>query len=394
MTLRIIHGVPVGVVLVLSSCTQEPFLAAHASRRSMDGSTERCVISIQAADAAGNPGRGTVQLTVSAGSFLEGSEVPLVEGAASATFRCNPRDDDACNGDIPIGVEWRNQSATVTVKVGSSVSAPTLRWRVTLSGTLATLNDATVAPDGTLWVAGDEGVVFRNGARVAADTRVSLKGIFAPLGGGVLFAGAGGTLLSWTGTSLQPITTGVADDFTGIWGASATDFFVVSSQGRAFHFDGAALTQVYDAGAPLFAVHGASRDDVWVAGDGVLWHLVNRAWAPVTPPTLGNWRSVRVDARGEVWLAGERADPSGSARGIAMQGPEWRVTTFPDVARDVLTFDGVERFVVTDGDVFRKVGDEAWTSVRAPLGGLAVTGRTPAEIAVVGIQGLMLRATP
>jgi len=395
------------VALLVSSCAQEPALYVSVNRHSMDGRVERAILTARTVDAWGRPGEGTVRLSATVGAFVEGDEVPLVEGVASATYQCDPRADSACNGDVPLGAGWLELSEHVTVKVGPIVDASPLRWRLSPTGTLADLFDVALPPDGSTWVVGAQGTVLRHDRFdwttpdfEGTPPSATLRGVWANADT-VFVVGDSGTFLRWDGAALAPVLAepptvdGAPEDFTAVWAETPSDAWLVTAQGGVFHFDGTRLTEATRLASGLGAVSGWNGE-VWVAGEGVAAHLVDDAWQPVALPVLATWRAVGVDPAG-VWLAGARTDGSSDARGVCLTstGGEFGASQMTaEPITDLFLSGGEERFTTSTADVYRRVLNASWKSLAAPSGAKAIAGRSATDVVVVGEGGLVVRGTP
>lgn len=74
-----------------------------------------------------------------------------------------------------------------------------------------------------------------------------------------------------------------------VWGASASEVFIVGDSGIALHYDGTAWERVETGvgNQPLFTVTGRSADDVYAVGGlatAVLVHWDGTAWSEITLP--------------------------------------------------------------------------------------------------------------
>ncbi len=75
------------------------------------------VLTFIAWDAAGEPGVGTVHFSPTGGAILEGAQVELNGGRATATFRCLAPGDVNCSGAVQIDGAWKGVTRTVGVQV-------------------------------------------------------------------------------------------------------------------------------------------------------------------------------------------------------------------------------------------------------------------------------------
>jgi len=382
----------------LAGCAQgEPELTASTDKRTIDGTSERAVLTLRASDALGNAGAGTVTLSVGAGAFVDGSEVALVDGVARATFRCDPTEDPACNGDVRIGATWKQLPASVVVRVGGPVR-PEVRWRLVPTGVTADLLAAAAAPDGSTWAVGTGGTVIRlaHGAwvPVPSGTTADLRAVWASATS-VYVAGKAGTVLRWDGRGFTALAADPKDDFTAAWGSDDTHVFLTTAAGSLYGCDAATLTLLQQVGARLEAVSGRG-DEVWAAGDGLVLRLAGDGSGPVVTPVPGQWTSVLARADG-VWLGGARADGLGNQQGAVLLGPaEWRASQVSPEAITAIAWSdsSVERFAVSATEVYRKVGDELWVATRAPAGGRALAGHSADDVVVVGDLGTAIQRVP
>lgn len=380
----------------LACAPPEPELTASADRHAIDGLTERAVLTVRATDSQGAPGQGTVSLSVGAGAFVEGAEVPLVDGVARATFRCDPTEDPACNGDVRIGAAWQRAATNVVVHVGVAVR-PAVRWRVSPTGVTANLLAAAAAPDGTTWAVGSGGTVIHlvrgAWAQVPSGTAAELRAVWASATS-VYVAGRGGTLLRWNGLAFAALPADPKDDFTGVWGSDDAHLWLTTEQGSLYACDSAALTLRQTTSTPLRAVSGRG-DEVWAAGDDVV--VTTSAALPNAVVTMvpGRWASVLLRPDG-VWLGGARLDAQGAQQGAVLLGQPWRASQVAPEAITGLAWDdaSVDRFAVSLGEVYRKVGDELWVATGAPAGGRAIAGHGADDVVVVGDLGVAIQRVP
>ncbi|WNG34183.1 hypothetical protein F0U61_11515 [Archangium violaceum] len=105
----------------------EPFLSVSAKPRAIDDQGQTATISVNATDAQGEAGTGTVELTASAGMFEDDQKtttLTLSGGSATATFKCPKAQDSACKGAVTIDAKWNQTTAKTTLQVGGTVIDP------------------------------------------------------------------------------------------------------------------------------------------------------------------------------------------------------------------------------------------------------------------------------
>ncbi|MFT3841846.1 MAG: hypothetical protein QM723_32950 [Myxococcaceae bacterium] len=90
-----------------------------ATPASISASQPTTVLKLLTWDENGNPGVGTAHFANLGGALLEQPDVPLVDGAASITFRCMPGSDLNCQGAVQIDGSWRGTVSTVFVQVAT-----------------------------------------------------------------------------------------------------------------------------------------------------------------------------------------------------------------------------------------------------------------------------------
>jgi len=94
----------------------------------------------------------------------------------------------------------------------------------------------------------------------------------------------------------------------GVWGFSANDVWVVGSEGRVAHFDGADWKRMetgFTIPGPLYAVWGSAPDNLWITGgDGEMLHYQGGAWSRHPLPPTFIFGSLFGTGASDVWAAG------------------------------------------------------------------------------------------
>ena len=142
---------------------------------------------------------------------------------------------------------------------------------------------------GTLWVAGDKGVLYKVTDLEASppvvtlersETSRSLLGVWAEPTGHVFVVGKDGTVQHRPpGGVFAPLGEGVPPvAYHAVRGTSATDVWIAGEDATVMHYDGQRWTRVPIAGLgdrrpTLRAIAAIAPDRVWVAGDNVLLGL-------------------------------------------------------------------------------------------------------------------------
>lgn len=126
--------------------------------------------------------------------------------------------------------------------------------------------------------------------------------------------------------------------FLGIWGASPTDVWAVSTLGAIFHFDGEVWTYT-DTGIAkdLNSVWGSRSDDVWAVGDqSTVLHYDGASWSQKTLPApvdkSMDIKGVWANDSKNVWFWGNarnddgvRANSYGYAYALKWDGEKFQV---------------------------------------------------------------------
>jgi hypothetical protein len=359
---------------------------------SFDGRTEHAVLKVKALSPTGAVGQGAVTLSTPAGHFVDGAELTLADGLATATFVCNPAEDAACNGLLRLGATWAETNASVQIRVTPSVAVTEVHWKAVPTNTLSALNAVAVGTGGRLWAVGNSGTIVKlegsSWAAVPSGSFADLLGVsFSPSGAAVV-VGRQGTLLLERAGALEAVGTGIEVDFTAVYAVSATDVVIGARDGTLYAFDGVAVTAAGALGVPVLSLV-ASGAEVYAGGAGVLAVRSAGAWTTAALPVPTSL-DLAADSPEGLWLGGSRLDASGS---VLLLGPtDWRTFDFngPLKAMAVVP-NSVERFVITETGVWRQLGvGGTWTQVDSPMGGRAMGSRSAADLVIVGPPGLSL----
>ncbi len=93
----------------------EPQLVITPSPRTLDGEGQVATVKVQAIDDENNPGTGTVRVSSSAGSLVDGVEVSLTNGEGTTEFGCVRAEDPACTGNVRLTAEWAFGGKTISI---------------------------------------------------------------------------------------------------------------------------------------------------------------------------------------------------------------------------------------------------------------------------------------
>jgi hypothetical protein len=78
---------------------------------------------------------------------------------------------------------------------------------------------------------------------------------------------------------------------------------------RLYHFDGQAITPYSDSAinCTYRAIHGAGRNDIWLAGDrGCMAHFDGKAWSVVSSGTTMDLRAIATCGSADAWAVGDQ----------------------------------------------------------------------------------------
>ncbi len=379
----------------------EAELFLTADKTTFDGRSEHVVFRVQAIDPASKPGLGVVSLTTPAGTFVEGADVALADGFATATFTCDPAVDSACSGSMRISASWAGQTAGVTLKVTPSVKVQAISWRVVPTNTVATLFALAQTSDHVLWAVGSGGTVLRFDAALSrwdalpSGVTVDLNAIAVTAHDEVVIVGDQGTVLVYAGGAFSSIDSGpiaLSQNLSAVSAPALDDLEFASTAGHLFHFDGSTTTDEFALESPIYALV-KNGGVLWASGDGVLGRRQpGTDWAKETAPVLARLTVAASSADG-LWLGGSRMD---SGAGVLLLGPtDWRTTAIAEPLTAVaFPPQSDERFAVTHAGVYRQIGTSSWNSTEAPIGGRAALSRWGTDLVIVGSPGISLFRAP
>ncbi len=197
---------------------------------------------------------------------------------------------------------------------------------------------------------------------------------------------------------------GGAETFWWVGGTGPSDVWMVGTEGRIAHWDGAAFTE-HDSGttATIWGVWAAAPDDAWAVGgspgegaaapNDIVLHWDGAAWTPVALPGAPLGRALF-----KVWgTSSSDLYAVGEAGTIwHKKGADWTLESDPPLASGTLfTVNGCgagEVYAVGNGDVLRSDGS-AWSKVDVALTGMVngVACNAPGEVLIVGSGGLKQR---
>jgi hypothetical protein len=193
------------------------------------------------------------------------------------------------------------------------------------SGVAYHLDDIGGTSPSDLWATGEkplhwDGMTWSQKADGLGDER--LTRVWAAASNDVF--GVWSTVRRWNGTTwtlTDGSLAGVNDQLSGapfgMWGASATDVWVVGDKGLTMRWhDNTWSPYPSGAGSRLWDVHGSAANDVWAIGPGAT-HFDGAAWTFHALPTE-NYRSVFTIAPNDAWIVG------GNGTILHWDGANWK----------------------------------------------------------------------
>ena len=169
------------------------------------------------------------------------------------------------------------------------------------------------APDGTLFVVGDDGVVLRSSGDqlFSLDSGVTtrLRDVFPVSAGRALFVGDDGLSLRFEGGTMTPLTTGVSGRITAIDGTSFSSVYAAGSGGVFLRFDGTSWQTMPDhPAAQVTGIHAPRGDEIYISTiEEAVLRFDGQAWNPEPADALSgivSYRAAFALPNGTAWLVG------------------------------------------------------------------------------------------
>jgi hypothetical protein len=103
------------------------------------------------------------------------------------------------------------------------------------------------------------------------------------------------------------MSSGIDDDFFGVWGNSSSDIFAVGENGTIAHYDGRSWTSVSSPTSHwLYGVWGSSSNDVFAVGEnGTILHYDGIRWSRMDSGTNNCFDGVWGSSGNDVFAVGE-----------------------------------------------------------------------------------------
>ena len=241
------------------------------------------------------------------GIWLDSTNLAWAVGEAGTILRLEPVDGplrvvDAGDMHTMLAVHARSASDVWMAGLAGKVAHfDGTTWTEVASGTDVDLHGITAAPDGTIWVAGLHGVVSELGAsgptRHDLSRDVELWSVVPDGDAGVWVAG--GALERWDGVAWTPVSS-LGQFATDAWSPAPGEIWLAQASGWVSRYvDGVSQSVPSPSSNDLWAIWGASRDDVWVAGyanrvhrwDGTEWTEASNPHSGTPGAVMALWGS-------------------------------------------------------------------------------------------------------
>ena len=377
---------------------EDPALYLSPDRGSFDGRSERVIVKIRAFEVGGSAATGVVHLTAPVGHFINGEEVVLSEGFATATYACSPDEEAACSGTVRLAGEWGAVHATTQVSIMPALVATPVEWQVVPTHSLATILAIVSAADGSAWAVGERGTVLHLVERewhvVPSPVRSTLRAVAMDSNGEPVVVGDEGVVLRRISAHLEQIPFALKSAFRAVAVDSQGVVLIGDDAGVLSSIVGDELQPKLDLRTPILAM-ARQGDEVWATGDGVLARCTSGQWMNLPMPLTAKL-TVAQPGRESVWLGGEREGAT-SVSGVIVAGPSpgWRTTALPAPVRAFAEVPNMaERFALTPTHLYRQLADAKWESVAVPMVATAMTSRARGDLVLVGPPGISVLRAP
>ncbi len=217
-------------------------------------------------------------------------------------------------------------------------------------------------------------------------------GVWGATASDVYVVGTPSSIVHYDGTTWNTMLSGTSNGLINVWGTSGTDIFAVGWNGAIRHYDGTTWNGMQSGtGTGLRGVWGASPSDVFAVGDaGTILHYDGTVWSAMASGTFGNLSGVWGTSATDVYavgISGTILHFNGTSWTAVASGTDmhlWRVwgSSPTDIyvvgeAGEILHYDGVN-----------------WSAMAGvpPYDNLQhVWGTSPSDIYAVGYNGAVLR---
>jgi hypothetical protein len=356
------------------------------------------IVKIHAFEVGGSPATGVVHLTAPVGHFVNGEDVVLTEGFATATYACSPDEEAACSGTVRLAGEWASLHATTQVSIAPALVVTPVEWQVVPTHSLASIFAITSAADGSAWAVGGRGTVLhlidREWQVVASPVHAALRAVAMDSNGDPVIVGDEGVVLRRISAHLEQLPFPTKTNFSAVAVDGDGVVLIGDDTGVLSTIVGDELQPKLDLRTPILAM-ARQGDEVWATGDGVLARFASSQWMNLPTPLTAKL-TVAQPTRECLWLGGEREGAT-SVSGVLLAGPNpsWRTTVLPEPVRAFAEVPNMaERFALTPSHLYRQLADGKWETVTVPATATAMTSRARGDLVLVGQPGISLLRAP
>lgn len=114
----VVMGAVVALVGACGPATVEPSLFLSVSPKTLRGA-QVATVKVSATDSKDKPGTGTVRVTSTAGSLVDGTDVDLQGGEGEVSFTCDNTVDATCAGSVRLNGDWNGATASTSLTVSA-----------------------------------------------------------------------------------------------------------------------------------------------------------------------------------------------------------------------------------------------------------------------------------
>jgi photosystem II stability/assembly factor-like uncharacterized protein len=270
-------------------------------------------------------------------------------------------------------------------------------WLVMPSGTTAILSDVWCSDD-ACYAVGSQGTILHfDGIQwrpMTSGVTEDFQGVWGTSTNNVYAVGGGGTVLHFNGDRWAPVNTPTIEFLRGAWGTTPDNVYITGTRGTIIHYDGVRWESM-ESNTPnrLYDIWGAANNDIFVAGHlATILHYDGTLWSPmasgVRPTLWGVWGT-----------SGDNVFVVGGSGVIAhYEGTAWQIQD-SGTTEDLLRVWGNapnNAHAVGSGGTILKYDGQTWASMASPTPRTlkSVCGNSTGDVFAVGDAGIILYLTP
>jgi hypothetical protein len=179
-------------------------------------------------------------------------------------------------------------------------------WSLVAAPTMKGLRGVWGSSASDVWAVGPSGGMHWNGTAWSVATGLSGNAVWGTSANDAWAVGDAGTILHWDGKTWSSSTSGTTNALRTIWGSSAGELFVGGDGGTFLRGDGTAWTVSAVACISVHGIWGASASDVWLVGYQCLLHWNGTA---ISSYGIGTYETsfgaVWGTSANDVWFVGD-----------------------------------------------------------------------------------------